>query len=287
MAKKHVIFTTSDEKFEDFVLHHWFKSLKENVNLANIDVVIIDYGLNEKQKYNLRLNNVIIYKAKKDGRVNNIRFRDIAKYLKKHKYDQVMATDGGDIIFQTDISPLFEKDKDTFRACTEHFNFSFEKFFFKNSFYKKYEDIIKKNITTTRMINIGMLIGPSEKFRKMSEECYSMIKDKNKFGPEQIGFNYLLYRDGVKILDEGYNFVLETAKKGFFIRNGVFYFRNKKKISVVHNAGGKNLFRAIKNFGYGPEYNKLKISSYIFMRGFFIIARFFYLLKKKLFVKSS
>ena len=82
MAKKHVIFTTSDEKFEDFVLHHWFKSLKENVDLDNIDVVILDYGLNEKQKYNLRLNKVIVHKCKKDGRVNNIRFRDIAKYLK-------------------------------------------------------------------------------------------------------------------------------------------------------------------------------------------------------------
>ena len=58
------------------------------------------------------------------------------KILSEKKYDQVLSIDGGDIIFQTDISDLFEKNKNTFRACYEDLKTPFE-VYIKKCFSKK------------------------------------------------------------------------------------------------------------------------------------------------------
>jgi len=42
---KNLFITCSDEKCANFIINHWLKSLKANVNLSNIDIVVIDYGL--------------------------------------------------------------------------------------------------------------------------------------------------------------------------------------------------------------------------------------------------
>jgi len=59
---------------------------------------------------------VIIFKGTKKYHIVNKRFFDSAKYLKNKSYDQILFIDGGDTIFQEDITHVFNKDKNTFRV---------------------------------------------------------------------------------------------------------------------------------------------------------------------------
>lgn len=52
MNKSYLIATACNQKCEEFLLDHWLKSLKENVNLSNIDILVIDFGLSEKLRMN-------------------------------------------------------------------------------------------------------------------------------------------------------------------------------------------------------------------------------------------
>ncbi len=263
---KHVIFTSTSAKYYDFLMKHWLKSLKENVNLNNIDVVLLDYGLTKEELKRLEKEPVKIYTCKTDARVNNLRFRDMANYLRKYKYDQVLSVDGGDIIFQEDISSVFKKNKNTFRVVCEEITIGMNQFnmevIFKDFFNVKDIKKILNTIKGKHMINCGVIFGPSEKFMKMCEEAYNMIQDKTKFGPEQIAMNYVLYRKGFVKLDRGYNFMLARNDEHFHIKKGLFYFRHNKKIPIVHNVGYKKAFRPVTDFGYGPKYNKLKKFTY-------------------------
>ena len=46
----HVIVTSSDSRYGDFLVRHWGRSLKTNVDLRDIDVVVLDYGLTAIQR---------------------------------------------------------------------------------------------------------------------------------------------------------------------------------------------------------------------------------------------
>src|SRR3989344_1599804 len=272
---KHVIITTSDARFEDFVYNHWLKSLQANVNLSNIDVAIFDYGLSEEQVEELKKKGVIVYKCVKDNLVNNIRFRDAASFLKEKEYDQVMITDGGDLIFQTDISPLFEENKDQKRAACEDIQHVFEDLFMKDAFFEEDEKKIKKMLEGTQMVNVGVVLGPAKKFASLSEETIKMIKGMDKFGPDQLAINYILYRDGFVKLDRKYNFVITTSSREFRIEKGVFYFKDGEKIPIVHNAGRYDYSRPVENFGFGEDRNKLKKGVFYGMRALLAMMSFF------------
>ncbi|MFH0954566.1 MAG: glycosyl transferase family 8 [Candidatus Micrarchaeota archaeon] len=259
---KNAIFTCSDAKFGDFLANHWLKSLKENVDLSNTDVVILDYGFSKEQSDRLSKENVIIVKGKRDGHVTSIRFRDMAIFLEKHAYDQVLSTDGGDIIFQADLKELFEKNKDSFRAVTEDFNLPFGDLFTKNFFSKETVEKIKKTLKGKKMINAGVVVAPHKKFLNLAKEINELVIDKSKFGPDQVAVNYILYRDGFKELDKKFNFVFTTCALPFSIKDGEFLLPNGEKIPIVHNAGGSNTFRPIENFGYGKDFNRLKWFTY-------------------------
>jgi len=77
MEKKFVIITSSDLKFGDFLINHWLKSLLNNIDCKLVDIVILDYGLSEKQYRILLSKNVKIVKCIRDGCVNNLRYRDM------------------------------------------------------------------------------------------------------------------------------------------------------------------------------------------------------------------
>ena len=81
--KRNVIITASDEKYGNFLINHWLKSLKENTDLENIDVFVIDYGLSNAQKDSLKSQDVKLYKGIRDGHIVVIRFRDIKNILLK------------------------------------------------------------------------------------------------------------------------------------------------------------------------------------------------------------
>ena len=137
---KNVIITCSNEKYGDFLINHWLKSLKENVNLENIDIVIIDYGLNKLQKTLLLKERVILFEGTKKYHIVNKRFFDSAKYLKNKSYDQILFIDGGDTIFQEDIIHVLDKNKNTFRVIPLGMGVLFFEWFIFDNFEKKIKD---------------------------------------------------------------------------------------------------------------------------------------------------
>jgi hypothetical protein len=259
---KNVIITSTDGKKANFVINHWLRSLKDNVNLKGTDVVVIDYGLSKKQAFKLKNEGVLIYKGSKKSHIVNKRFFDGKKFLLKHKYDQVLFIDGGDVIFQEDISSMFKKDKDLFRVAPIGMEVLFFEWFISlfGSFSDRTKIEIWKKVKNKPVINAGVIFSPSKKFIDMCREMEKMIRNKESFGPDQIILNYYLYKntDSFKFLDEKYNFMMSTTRDGFSIKKGVFYKKDGSKVAIVHNAGQMDFFRPIENFGYGPKYNQIK-----------------------------
>lgn len=262
--KKNVIITCSNKKTGNFIINHWFKSLKDNVNLKNIDVVVIDYGLTDLQKKKLTDNKVILFKGTKDYHIVNKRFFDAGEYLKSNKYDQVLFVDGGDIIFQDDISDVFNKDKNIFRIVPIGIKVLFFEWVFTlfGNFSKTTQKKIWKVVKDKPVINAGVIFSPYNKAIELCQEIKKLIKNKHTFGPDQIIVNYFIYKSKYKFLDEKYNFQMSTIKEGFFVKKGIFYKKSGEKIVIVHNSGQIDFFRPIKNFGYGKKFNQLKYIIY-------------------------
>ena len=255
---KNVIITCSNEKYGDFLVDHWFQSLKENVDLKNIDIVVIDYGLSKLQKTFLLNEKVILFKGVKKYHIVNKRFFDAGKFLSKNKYDQILFIDGGDTIFQEDIAHVFNKDKNTFRVVPLGMEVLFFEWFIFDNFEKKIKAKIWKIVKDKTVINAGVIFAPAKKFIVLCNLMEKLIRNKEAFGPDQIILNYYVYQNKFKFLDEKYNFMMSTAKEGFHIKKGVFYKKNGEKIVIVHNAGAMDFFRPVEDFGYGKKFNKLR-----------------------------
>ncbi|MEK7097088.1 MAG: hypothetical protein AAB859_02105 [Patescibacteria group bacterium] len=254
---KNVIITCSNEKSGDFLINHWLKSLKENVNLKNIDVVIIDYGLSKLQKTFLLNEKIILFEGMNKYHIVNKRFFDAEKFLSKNKYDQVLFIDGGDIIFQDEITSVFNKDKNTFRVVPLGMEVLFFEWFIFDNFEKKIKEKIWKVVKNKPVINAGVIFAPYQKFVSLCLLMKKLIKNKESFGPDQITLNYFLYQDGFKFIDNKYNYMMSTEEKRFVVKKGIFYKPTGEKIVIVHNSGQMDFFRPINNFGYGKEYNQI------------------------------
>lgn len=255
---KNVIITCSNEKYGDFLINHWLRSLKENVNLKNIDIVVIDYGLNNFQKTKLFKEKVILFNGTKKYHIVNKRFFDSAKYLKNKFYDQILFIDGGDTIFQEDITHVFGKNKNVFRVVPLGMEVLFFEWFIFDNFKNKIKQKIWKIVKNKPVINAGVIFAPYKKFIALCDLMKKLIKDKNAFGPDQIILNYFLYQSKIIFIDNKYNFMISTEEKGFLIKKGVFYKPNGERIAIVHNSGQIDLTRPIKNFGYGKNFNQIK-----------------------------
>lgn len=256
---KHVIITCSDARYGEFLAKHWLPSLQENVSLEGIDVAVIDYGLDDNQRAYLEDNEVLIFPATPDGNITNIRYRDIARLLAQEEYDQVMAVDGGDIIFQSDIRHLFDKDKESFRGVCEERIIPFHdvilpKTDMESSDYQRIFAFLEGKQT----VNGGMILGPANRFQQIWTEFQRLCKRFDVFGTDQLVINYLLYKDGFVPLDHKYNFVIMAMKSRFHIQAGKFYDDCGELIPLVHNAGMHSFTRCVGRFGYGPDKNRRK-----------------------------
>jgi len=258
-VKKNVIVTCANGKIGDFVVDHWLKSLKDNVNLKNIDIVVIDYGLTNSQKNKLKKEKVIIFEGIKKYHIVNKRFFDLGRYLSENSYDQVLFIDGGDTIFQEDISHLFNQDKKIFRVVPLGMEVLFFQWFLLNNFEEGIKNKIWQVVKNKPVINAGVIFGPSDKFIILTDLMKKLIKNKNSFGPDQIILNYYLYKNkNFKLINNKYNFMMATEEKGFLVKKGIFYKPTGEKIAIVHNAGQMDITRPIKNFGYGRDFNQIK-----------------------------
>ena len=234
------------------------ESIRHNVNLRDIDIAVIDYGLSKAQRFYLEQTGQTVIKGRSKGNIVVARFQDMLQFLRKSHYQHILMCDGGDIIVQTDISSLFRISQTEFKAVCEDANPAFDIYLTTKAFGKRNKENIERVISGKPMINAGVIVAPRKKMISRCRACMSMIKDPSKWGADQIVVNYVLYKDGFVELPIGYNFVIATARKKFSIKNGIFYFEDGRKIPIVHNAGRHSLLRPIKEFGFGRNRNVLK-----------------------------
>lgn len=273
---KYLISTACNEKFENFLINDWLKSLKDNVDLYETDVLVLDFGLSERARSVLIASNVLVRRCSIPGKIVNTRFVELSSFLKENPdYEQVMMCDSGDLIFQKDISELFKLNPDDFKAVCEDYRVPMDFFLTKSELSEELKKEIKKILNEKKMVNAGVLISPTNKFIEMSEFIASNLKNLNVWGMDQLLINYYLYKNGFLELDKTYNFIPTTHLTGFIVKNGEFYFRNGEKIAVVHNAGNKKIIRPVKNFGYGKNKNKPKYFLIHLMRFLYKTASFF------------
>lgn len=257
MTKRHAIFTASEGNKASFLLHHWLASLQANVDLAEIDVNVLDYGLTDAQRAELQARGVCCHACVKDGQVGDIRIRDLTAIAESCNYDQVLSVDSGDLIFQADISRLFEQDKDHFRAVCEELRVPIHHVFMDRAdFPPEVGRRLLDFLYDKPVINGGFVLGPVSKFRSVWRTFEQLGIGYRCYCTDQLVLNYVLHRDGFRALESRYNFVLVSMLSPFFICRGVFYDSAGEVIPVVHNAGMKEFTRKIRNFGYGPEYNR-------------------------------
>lgn len=272
---RHAIFTLCDANCGDFLVDHWLKSLQENVDLSNIDIIVLDYGLTDEQRTAIESKGVVCRPCVRDALLNNLVYRDIAATLQEHDYDQVVLIDSGDVIFQADFSDVFERDKDQFRGACEEVDTSIHDVFmgrgdFTDENWKELSTFVRGKPT----VNGSSLFAPARKYIALWDVFEKWCKSFDVFCTNQILVNYTIYKEGFVELDPKYNFVLVAKKFDYTIRDGVFYDKHGEIIPIVHNAGGKDRYRFFKNFGYGPEYNQRKwIAPYALRCLFWFVAR--------------
>ena len=256
----YVITTCCDAKYGDFLIDHWLASLTANVDLGKIDVVVLDYGLTSAQRSALNQCHVHCFPCVKDGFVCNLRYRDIERLLQVRPYRQVMSVDSGDIIFQADVSPLFELEPATFRAVAEQVNVPFFDAVIEHSDIRpELLSVMLEFMHGKPILNCGMLIGPSSLFEEFWVEYQRLCRDFASYGVDQFAFNYYAYRaQNFTLLDPKFNFVVVSMTMPFVVRNGRFLDRQGELIPIVHNAGNKSFFRSINHFGFGPDRNQRK-----------------------------
>lgn len=260
---KHALFTNSDTKCEDFLVEHWLRSLKDNVDLSNIDVICLDYGISDHRRRQLEEEGVIVRPCVRDAWIGNLYLRDMAATLEENEYDQAVIIDGGDVIFQADISHLFEQDKDTFRGVQEDNDSGTHRFFVTGKdFTPEKWQMLMDYLTGKPMINGSSVMAPSAKYRELWYAFLDFSESREEHASNQVFLNYYLYEHGFVKLPRKYNFICQTAAEKFTIKNGVFYNSTGEIIPVVHNAGAIERYRVVGNFGYGEGHNKKKPFTY-------------------------
>lgn len=270
--KPYLILTCCDQKYGDFFIKHWLRSLKKNVNLRQIDIAVIDYGLSAEQTKELQEHQVVVIQGSKGGHVVTLRFKDAGEFLANNNYQQILFIDGGDIIFQADFSSIFDHDQASFRIVPLDMEVMFFEAFiphFPIQFRKELWWVLKNR----PVLNAGVIFAPKDKFIALCKQVNKFVSNKNTYGPDQIIVNYVLYQSKIKLINKKYNFIFGTEREGFRIRNSVFYRKNGEKIIIAHNAGHDSFLRPIGNFGYGKGHNQLKYPIYIGRRIIFMIFR--------------
>lgn len=263
--KKFLIITACNFKYGDFLVNHWLKSLLNNINRELVDIVVLDYGLLPNQRKGLLSKGVKVVKCKRDGHIVNIRYRDMGTFLAKHKYEQILSCDSGDLFFQADITHLFFNHRDKFRVVVEEFKDPFMKYMLRNN---PIVDSLKKEILfelkNKKQINGGFIIAPRKGFQELCKYVEDKIVDSSVYGPDQFLLNLFLRKHKFVDLGIRFNFIPNMSRKKIRIKNGIFLDEHNEPFPVVHNAG--NNFRSISNFGYGEGHNKIKHFHYHFLR---------------------
>jgi lipopolysaccharide biosynthesis glycosyltransferase len=169
--------------------------------------------------------------------------------------------DGGDIIFQSDISTLFGIDSENIRIATQNMRINMAYIKTHSSFEPATQVEVIKFTLGKSVLNFGVVLGPTPKVIDLCRSAYEMIVDKSRFLIDQMAVNNLLHKNGFVELDKKYNFMKSFYDMRVVNKGGKLYFDNGEIIPIVHNNGGKDWQRPYMNFGYGVEKNKINMIS--------------------------
>jgi len=265
---KHLISTYCNRFKGDFLINHWLLSLKKHVNLDNTDILIIDFGLTDKQRQVLLSQGIMLMPADPYGRMSNIQYQYLSGFLQKNPhYDQVLYSDCGDIIFQDDISHLFNLETSKFKAVPEEeFNYRLHKITLGISDVRKDKlKMIEAVLQNKSTVNCGFIIGPAAKFVDIWPTYNLLCKDVKIHGTDQLIINYILYKEGFIRIAMKFNFVTFLNKDAFFKNANSFFENAEGIIPVVHNAGKYDFARRISDFGYQRGVIKSRKSALFFI----------------------
>jgi hypothetical protein len=249
----HLLYTYCNDGKGDFLIEHWLESLRLNVSLSKIDVMVIDFGLSPKQRAILQHRGVLLWPGVADGRMSNVQYRHLAEFLRAHPaYDQVCYADCGDLVFQADISNLFERARAQFKVALEpDFNFGLHKLTlglkdFKPDKLSEVERVLGRQPTA----NCGFLIGPASEMAGIWTTYTVMCKSADVHGTDQLLINYIIRCKGFDELPRRYNYVLFLNAEHFYYDADNILHDQAGIVPVVHNAGQHDFARTIADFGY-------------------------------------
>lgn len=252
----HAILTSSDAGCGDFLARHWLPSLRANVDLHDVDVVVLDHGLTAEQRAGLEGARVVPVRSDAPAKV--ARYAMAARFLAEAHYDQVLTVDGGDVIFQSDVRPLFDRHRESFRGVLERFPVPLFLLLGGSPLWLRRR--IRRQMRGRRMVNVGFLLGPAEAHRRLGAH---MVPFEGLLQHDQPFVNAFLHDWGFVELDPTYNFVPWTASRAFRVREGRFLGADGEPFKVVHNTGLRQPFRVVGDFGYGPGRNTEIRTSYL------------------------
>ena len=112
------------------------------------------------------------------------------------------------------------------------------------------------------MVNVGFLLGPSEKMQDLGRTVGRYMADLEH---DQPLVSCLLHESDFEELDGTYNFVPWTARRSFYVENGIFHTNDGERPAVVHNTGLRDPFRIVRDFGYGPGHNRRIRTPYLWV----------------------
>lgn len=254
MQRSKFLITTYCNRFKgDFLIDHWLYSLQQHVSLNGIDILVIDFGLSDEQRNRLLKQGVILRRETPEGRMSNIHYKYLAQFLSEHpQYEQVLYSDCGDLVFQADISGLFEVGCTRFKAVQEpEFNFNL------HSLTLGLQDVmpekiplIKKTLGNAPIFNCGFVMGPADKMGRIWSEYCRLCSDTQRHGTDQLIINYLLYSSDAEILPRKFNYVLFLNDEAYGYDEQRMLINKDGIIPVVHNAGRYDFARTVQDFGY-------------------------------------
>jgi hypothetical protein len=245
----HAILTASDANCGDFLATHWLRSLRDNVDLKDVDVVVLDFGLAPHQRE--ALEGVELVAAERGFSVNVSRRNAVARFLEARDYDQVLVVDAGDLIFQGDVGHLLRDARESFRGVPERFPIPLP--LLMRGTRSDLRRSIQERLRGRPMVNGGFLLGPASKLRELGRAVQVHADSTVHDQPLVSSF---LHEWGFEALDDSYNFIPWTARRGFRVEDGAFFTDDGQMPRVVHNTGIKAPFRVIADFGYGPGCNR-------------------------------
>lgn len=255
--KRFLLATACNARHADFAAHHWLPSLRDHVDLRDIDVVVFDYGMDENARRAFRAAGVETLEQASAGDICSLRHSALAELLHERQYEQATLVDCGDVIFQRDISGLFAEHGDQFRATCEDVHCDFlSSMMAGTDFHPEVWRGALRDLRDKPMINGSGLIAPRQKWIEFEKAFGDATLSRDRFGTDQAFVNIYLHRVGFVRLDPTYNFSLKTTRRPFTIRESKFYDERGELIAVVHNTGGSSASRAIRSFGYGAGHNR-------------------------------